>query len=160
MGYTLPGDLRRVRRTALESAPILGVSAVICSLNMNFQSLKKLQKLNARVVLVKVSNSFQEGLKKQEWIGYQEERVLMFYNGVHLANVSIHMKNISRQLLINAKHVLVSPSSQTSAALHVIAPMKNMKLFMSLSMRGTNRDYQLETNSVPYPKIPTCNSPP
>lgn len=84
----------------------------------------------------------------------------MFYNGVHLANVSIHMKNISRQLLINAKHVLASPSSQTSAALHVIAPMKNMKLFMSLSMRGTNRDYQLETNSVPYPKIPTCNLPP
>ena len=64
MGYTLRGDLRRVRRTALESGPILGASAVICSLNMNFQSLKRLQKLNARVVLVKVSNSFQEGLKK------------------------------------------------------------------------------------------------
>jgi len=58
------GDQRPVRRTVSVSCPILGASAVICSLNMNFKSLKKLQKHNARVVLVKVSNSFQEGLKR------------------------------------------------------------------------------------------------
>lgn len=81
----------------------------------------------------------------------------MFYNGVRLANVSIHMKNTSRQLPINANHVLVSPFSQTSAALHVIALMKNMKPFMNLNKRGINKVCLLETNSVLYRKIPTCN---
>ena len=64
MEYMSRGDLRQVRRTVSGSGLILGASAVICSLNMNFQSLRKLPKLSARVALVKVLNSFLEGLKK------------------------------------------------------------------------------------------------
>ena len=64
MEYISHGGQPPVRRTVLGSVQILGASVGICSLNINFQSLRKLQKHSAIVVRVKDSNSFQEGLKK------------------------------------------------------------------------------------------------